>query len=100
MTHIPPQFILDLAYQTKEAPATEPCSMCKNIGHDSFGHRGSSSLISEIRERIQPRVHCFGDVRDDAGYKYQNGTLFINAAAADLSNQSFEFTFYVDLNKH
>jgi predicted phosphodiesterase len=101
MTHIPPEFILDLAYQPKKSPSIEPCSMCNNTVHGCYGHWGSKSLIKEIRQRIQPRVHCFGHVHDDPGYKYDQddtGTLFINAAT-DLSNQSFKFIFYADLHK-
>ncbi|CAF3912366.1 unnamed protein product [Adineta steineri] len=102
MTHVPPQFILDLAYQPKALSSTEPCSMCNNTVHGCYGHWGSASLIKEIRQRIQPRVHCFGHVHDDPGHKYDQddtGTLFINAAT-DLSNRPFKFNFYVDLNKH
>ena len=99
MTHIPPKFILDVAFQPKKPPATEPCTMCDSKVHGHYGHWGSKSLIKEIRQRIHPRVHCFGHVHDDAGYKYDNQTLFINAAA-DLTNQCFMFYFYVDLEKH
>ena len=99
MTHVPPQFILDLAYQPKKAPATEPCAMCDDKVHGSYGHWGSRSLKRAVLERIQPRVHCFGHVHDDPGYKYENNTLFINAAA-NLTHQSFKLNFYVDLNKH
>ncbi|UJR16718.1 hypothetical protein I4U23_003618 [Adineta vaga] len=98
MTHAPPQFILDLAFQPKRSPVVTPCSMCNGKVHGSYGHWGSRSLVQEIRERIQPRVHCFGHVHDDAGYKYDSGTLFINAAT-DLTKQSFKFIFYIDLHK-
>ncbi|CAF1468305.1 unnamed protein product [Rotaria sp. Silwood1] len=101
MTHSPPQFILDLAYQPKKTPSIEPCSICNNTVHGSYGHWGSRSLIKEIRERIQPRVHCFGHVHDDSGYKYEqngNGTLFINAAM-NLTRQHFKLIFYIDLQK-
>jgi hypothetical protein len=102
MTHIPPQFILDLAYQPKTSPSKEPCSMCNNQIHGYYGHWGSKSLAKEIFKRIQPRIHCFGHVHDDFGYKYDrygSGTCFINAAA-DLTKKSFQFNFYVDLQKH
>jgi Icc-related predicted phosphoesterase len=102
MTHVPPQFILDLAYQPKKSPSIEPCSMCNNAVHGSYGHWGSQSLYKEISQRIQPRVHCFGHVHDDPGFKFDQdgtGTLFINAAA-DLSKQSIKFNFYIQLQKH
>ncbi|CAF3238268.1 unnamed protein product [Rotaria sp. Silwood2] len=102
MTHIPPKFILDLAFQPKKVASTEPCSMCNDTVHGSYGHWGSKSLIKEIRERIQPRIHCFGHVHDDNGYKYdqhESETLFINAAT-DLTGQVFKLNFYLDLQKH
>jgi Icc-related predicted phosphoesterase len=102
MTHMPPQFILDLAYQPKVSPLIEPCLMCDNAVHGVYGHWGSPSLIKEIRRRIQPRVHCFGHVHDDPGYIYDKddtGTLFINAAA-DLTSRPFKFNYYVDLYKY
>ena len=40
MTHIPPQFILDLAYQPKTSLSTEPCSRCNNTVHGCYGHWG------------------------------------------------------------
>lgn len=101
MTHIPPQFILDLAFQPREVPLSTPCSKCKNTIHDSYEHWGSESLIEQIRQRIQPRIHCFGHVHDDYGYLYdakENSTLFINAAAL-FSRQSVKFNFYLDLHK-
>ncbi len=76
--------------------------MCNNQIHDYYGHWGSRSLRKEIVQRIQPRIHCFGHVHDDAGYKYDqygSGTLFINAAA-DLTRKSFKLNFYLDLQKH
>ncbi|CAF3227236.1 unnamed protein product, partial [Rotaria sp. Silwood2] len=59
-------------------------------------------LIKEIRERIQPRIHCFGHVHEDNGYKYdqhESETPFINAAT-DLTGQVFKLNFYLDLQKH
>ncbi|CAF3775759.1 unnamed protein product [Rotaria sp. Silwood1] len=82
--------------------STEPCSICNNTVHGSYGHWDSKSLIKEIRQKIQPRIHCFGHVHDDNGYKYDqhaNGTLFINAAA-NLTRQCFKLNFYLDLQKH
>ncbi|CAF1490027.1 unnamed protein product [Rotaria sordida] len=102
MTHMPPKFILDLAFQPRKVASTEPCSICNNTVHGSYGHWGSKSLIKEIRQRIKPRIHCFGHVHDDNGYKYdqhENGTLFINAAA-NLTRQCFKLNFYLDLQKH
>jgi Icc-related predicted phosphoesterase len=101
MTHIPPQYILDLAYQPKSSPSNEPCSMCDNCVHGCYGHWGSKSLSKEIHQRIQPRIHCFGHVHDDFGSKYDqygSGTLFINAAA-DLTKQTIQFNFYRNLFK-
>ncbi|CAF4938570.1 unnamed protein product [Rotaria sp. Silwood1] len=102
MTHIPPKFILDLAFQPKKVASTETCSICNNTVHGSYGHWDSKSLIKEIRQKIQPRIHCFGHLHDDNGYKYDqhaNGTLFINAAA-NLTRQCFKLNFYLDLQKH
>ncbi|CAF1283172.1 unnamed protein product [Rotaria magnacalcarata] len=102
MTHIPPKFILDLAFQPKKAVSTDPCSICDDAVHGYYGHWGSRSLIKEIRRRIQPRIHCFGHVHDDQGYKYdqhENGTLFINAAAY-LTSQAFKLNFYRNLQNY
>lgn len=99
MTHVPPQFILDLAYQPKKTPSTTSCSMCNDTVHGVYGHWGSKSLAKEVRERIRPRVHCFGHVHDDPGHKFQHGTHYINAAA-DLSHRAFSFNFYVRVHKH
>ena len=99
LTHIPPQYILDLAYQPSKSPSIEPCSMCNDTVHGVYGHWGSKTLIKEINQRIKPRVHCFGHVHDDAGFKFdqnQSQTLFINAAA-DLTNRPVKFYFYVQL---
>ena len=101
MTHIPPQYILDLAYQPKESPSKDPCSMCNNSIHGVYRHWGSRRLLNEMIGRIQPRVHCFGHVHDDFGYRSNQfglDTLFINAAA-DLTKLTIQFDFYVDLRK-
>ena len=101
MTHIPPRYILDLAYQPQKSPSKEPCSMCNNSIHGIYEHWGSKSLLNEIIERIQPRVHCFGHVHDDFGSRSNQfglNTLFINAAA-DLTKRTIQFDFYVDLRK-
>ncbi|CAF1196033.1 unnamed protein product [Adineta steineri] len=99
MTHIPPQFILDLTYQPNISPSIEPCSKCNNTVHGSYGHNGSKSLLKKIRKNIQPKIHCFGHIHEASGYKYEFNTLFINAAV-ELTNQPIKFNFYVDLHKH
>jgi Icc-related predicted phosphoesterase len=72
LIYSPPQYILDLAFQPKKFPSNESCSICNNNIHGCYGHWGSKSLIKQIRERIQPRVHCFGHVHDDAGISINN----------------------------
>ena len=101
MTHVPPQFILDLAYDRTALTELEPCSACNNQIHRSHKNWGSKNLAEEIQQRIKPKVHCFGHVHDDQGYKYcegSPGTLFINAAA-DFSAKCFKFDLYIDLEK-
>jgi Icc-related predicted phosphoesterase len=97
MTHIPPQYILDLAYVPNK-PSNEPCSICNNSIHSFYEHWGSRSLAKEIFRRIHPRIHCFGHVHDHFGSKYDHRTLFINGAA-DLTKQTIQFYFYRDLKK-
>ncbi len=101
MTHIPPEYILDLAYQPKNVSSNEVCSICNNSIHSFYKHWGSKSLAKEIANRIKPRIRCFGHVHDHFGFKsdqHGNKTLFINAAA-DLTKQTIQFNFYRDLQK-
>ena len=100
LTHTPPRYILDLACQP-ETVSSEPCPACNNTVHGPYGHWGSKGLLREINGRIRPRLHCFGHVHDDAGYRYNpsiSQTLFINAAA-DLTCRAFRFNFYLDLQR-
>ena len=100
MTHEPPQYILDLAYQPRQSNSKPPCSACGNQIHGVYEHWGLDSLAAEIRNRIRPKVHCFGHVHDSPGYKYFSdiGTMFINAAG-DLTKKCYKFTYYVDLQE-
>jgi hypothetical protein len=102
MTHIPPKFILDLAYEPRAGVSKEPCKMCNNVVHGIYQHWGSENLARDIFQRIKPKIHCFGHVHDDQGYRYQKDviqTMSINAAT-DFTKTCFKFTFYVDLERN
>lgn len=102
MTHVPPEFILDLAYESEEIVSVEPCLQCGGQVHDNYQHWGSQSLAREVNQRIKPRVHCFGHVHDSRGYtrgKNNEETLFINASA-DIEPKCYKFVLYADLKKY
>ena len=101
MTHEPPLYTLDLAYDPPRDGLTELCKMCNNVNHGNFIHWGSRKLGEELHQRLKPKIHCFGHVHDARGYKFGENasrTLSINAAGT-FSKTCYKFNFYVDLKK-
>merc|ERR1712173_103840 len=42
---------------------------------------GCPELLKSVTERVKPRIHVFGHIHTAYGNKFQDGTLFINAAS-------------------
>lgn len=73
LTHTPPRNILDSTHDG------EKC--------------GSISLLTEIFDRIKPKLHVFGHIHQSSGIYRQEGITFVNAA-----NTTIEFDWPGDLN--
>ena len=80
ITHLPPYGIFDLAWK-KHYNNTDYCKIC-NRKHLKFNHWGNINLKQQILTRIKPRIHLFGHVHDQVGYKHdkQHNILFVNSA--------------------
>ncbi|MDB0072743.1 metallophosphatase domain-containing protein [Flavobacteriaceae bacterium] len=71
VTHGPPQGILDIS----------------GPPHNQ-GDLGCSLLRVKVDE-IKPKIHVFGHIHGSYGYKFMNGTHFINAS---ILNESYRYT--------
>jgi len=65
VTHGPPQGILD----TSGPPYNQPLLGCE--------------LLLERVESVRPKIHVFGHIHGGYGYRFHNGTHFINASVLD-----------------
>lgn len=59
---------------------------------------GSSSLLSEITERINPLVSVFGHIHSGHGMKLINNTVFINASNLDEEYKYNYKPIYVEID--
>eukprot|EP01129_Flabellula_baltica_P012416 TRINITY_DN5609_c1_g1_i1.p1 TRINITY_DN5609_c1_g1~~TRINITY_DN5609_c1_g1_i1.p1 ORF type:complete len:246 (+),score=54.91 TRINITY_DN5609_c1_g1_i1:18-755(+) len=74
-THMPPEYILDLAWTNK---SQEFCERCKK-DHKNYSHWGCPYLKRRVR-KVNPVVHIFGHVHDCPGSETIGETTYINAA--------------------
>ena len=51
---------------------------------DTAGNVGCSELLTEIQQRIKPRVSIFGHVHEGYGTTFDGHTLYVNASSVDL----------------
>jgi hypothetical protein len=58
---------------------------------------GCLDLLSEVQNRIKPRIHVFGHIHEDYGITYDGTTLFINASNLDLAYRAVNPCVVVDL---
>lgn len=70
ITHCPPYGLLDMVHFANGDPKMRV---------------GSMHLYTEVM-RAAPKIHCFGHIHSDYGYKEFNGTKFYNAALCDEMN--------------
>eukprot|EP01080_Neovahlkampfia_damariscottae_P003801 gene3801-6962_t len=91
ITHSPSFNILDLAWGKYKN--FDVCEVCGKT-HPNFKHWGDYHLGKEILS-VKPKVHIFGHVHDDAGYRIESGILRINAAM-DLNNKAYYFDYYYE----
>tara|TARA_R110000803_G_scaffold8577_11_gene27437 strand:+ start:140 stop:817 length:678 start_codon:yes stop_codon:yes gene_type:complete len=78
ITHGPPQDHLDVS----GAPHNEP-------------HLGCSLLRVKVDEH-PPKIHVFGHIHGSYGYKFHNGTHFINASVLNESYEQVNDPFTID----
>lgn len=89
ITHGPPKGILDV---TKDMNSGDPVSV------------GSKSLRRHVENRIQPKVHAFGHLHDEAGiHNYgtitRGATQFINCACCNLASRLVHDGFVIDIRR-
>lgn len=78
VTHMPPiSGILDVNYQG------EWC--------------GSHSLLSAVRDRVKPRLHCFGHIHGGHGTYTENGITYVNAALTGADRKPAYKPIVIDL---
>jgi len=66
-------------------------------------HVGSKSLMRQVTERVQPRIHVFGHLHDESGIanfgtEMHGTTQFINCSCVDLHGRLVNQGMVVDLN--
>lgn len=61
------------------------------------GHFGCEDLLSEVQERVQPRLHIFGHIKEGYGTSSDGKTLYVNASSLDLGYEANNHCIVVDL---
>lgn len=96
ITHLPPLYVLDMAYHDKPKPGAETtvCPWCKAI-HANYTHWGCPDLYDRVTHVVKPRIHVFGHVHEpEQRHVVREGVLFINAAMA-VHNTATYFDIYM-----
>lgn len=90
ISHLPPQYIMDLAWRPKQSRTYKKCEVCPQQ-HTTYSHWGNRHLRERV-EKIEPLAHIFGHTHDDHGYEREREgkTLYVNASM-DLSHTPVVF---------
>ena len=55
------------------------CDTCGYV-HKKYDHWGCNYLLDHVLNRINCKIHLYGHVHDDIGFKTINNKLFVNSA--------------------
>jgi Icc-related predicted phosphoesterase len=90
MTHMPPFNVLDLAWDRSQK-SKDNCEYCSQ-SHLNYRHWGCYDLFCRVME-VKPKLHLFGHVHDEVGFKQINDIVFCNSAM-DLAKKAHVLSLY------